>query len=224
MLSGKLSKSKSPSRRNILNVATLHYSPRIRPDCVTLTSIHTLTKSHHTSQLTASKPMKKKAGRISASTPGHLTKDKTRPTFTYHAGLYGKFPYVPRFLTHNPRLGTETPSLVIILYTQQKCSQTNPDSCKMPNVDQDTGFRHPAEPDRSLRKYRDVDPGINGVGCLGMQLTPLFRDPTTEAEAASPSADDMVMDSWVEVGMDIEVLGRGPHRYARMFETDRPDI
>ncbi|KAJ4421572.1 hypothetical protein N0V85_000095 [Neurospora sp. IMI 360204] len=96
--------------------------------------------------------------------------------------------------------------------------------CKMPNVDQDTGFRHPAEPDRSLRKYRDVDPGIKGVGCLGMQLTPLFCGPTTEAEAASPSADDMVMDSWVEVGMDIEVLGRGPHRYARMFETDRPDI
>ncbi|CCC06848.1 hypothetical protein SMACR_00875 [Sordaria macrospora] len=95
--------------------------------------------------------------------------------------------------------------------------------CKMPNVDQDTGFRHPSEPDRSLRKYRDVDPGIKGVGCLGMQLTPLFNDPTAE-HAGSPNADDIVMDNWVEVGMDVEVLSRGPHRYARMFETDRPDI
>ncbi|KAK3400145.1 hypothetical protein B0T20DRAFT_178160 [Sordaria brevicollis] len=99
--------------------------------------------------------------------------------------------------------------------------------CKMPNVDQDTGFRHPVEPDRSLRKYRDVDPGIKGVGCLGMQLTPLFRDPstTTKAEAVtSPPNNDMVMESWIEVGMDIEVLGKGSHRYARMFESDRPDI
>lgn len=96
----------------------------------------------------------------------------------------------------------------------------------MPNVDQDTGFRHPAEPDRSLRKFRDVDPGIKGVGCLGMQLTPLFNDPTTTAEPANsrPNTDDMVMDSWVEVGMDVEVLSRGSHRYARMFEVDRPDI
>lgn len=101
----------------------------------------------------------------------------------------------------------------------------------MPNVDQDTGFRHPVEPDRSLRKYRDVDPGIKGVGCLGMQLTPLFRDPTTttteaesEAVIGSPANYDMVMESWIEVGMDIEVLTQGSHRYARMFESDRPDI
>ncbi|KAK1759452.1 molybdenum cofactor sulfurase [Echria macrotheca] len=46
--------------------------------------------------------------------------------------------------------------------------------CKMPNVDQETGHRHPVEPDRSLRKFRDVDPGAKKKGCLGMQLTPLF--------------------------------------------------
>ncbi|KAK3487724.1 uncharacterized protein B0T23DRAFT_213049 [Neurospora hispaniola] len=94
--------------------------------------------------------------------------------------------------------------------------------CKMPNVDQDTGFRHPAEPDRSLRKYRDVDPGIKGVGSLGMQLTPLFCDPTSDVEGVDP--DNMVMESWVEVGMSVEVLSRGPHRYVRMYESDRPDI
>lgn len=73
----------------------------------------------------------------------------------------------------------------------------------MPNVDQDTGYRHPAEPDRSLRRYREVDEGAKHRGCLGMQLTPLFDE--------TSSADDMV--SWVEVGMSVDVLARGHHVY-----------
>ncbi|KAK0735761.1 hypothetical protein B0T21DRAFT_313042 [Apiosordaria backusii] len=76
--------------------------------------------------------------------------------------------------------------------------------CKMPNVDQDSGERHPAEPDRSLRKFRDVDEGARLKGCLGMQLTPLFDD----AEGKKGE-----LESWVEVGMGVEVLERGVHRY-----------
>ncbi|KAK4176696.1 hypothetical protein QBC36DRAFT_328673 [Triangularia setosa] len=72
--------------------------------------------------------------------------------------------------------------------------------CKMPNVDQDSGYRHPAEPDRSLRKLRDVDEGARLKGCLGMQLTPLFDD-------------EKKLESWVEVGMGVEVLEKGSHRY-----------
>lgn len=49
--------------------------------------------------------------------------------------------------------------------------------CKMPNVDQITGERHPSEPDRTLRSFRDVDVGAGkGVGCLGMQLVPCFKE------------------------------------------------
>lgn len=75
----------------------------------------------------------------------------------------------------------------------------------MPNVDQDSGFRHPVEPDKSLRKYREVDEGAPRMGCLGMQMTPLFEG------AEDPEA----MESWVEVGMDVEVLGRGDHVYIK---------
>lgn len=75
----------------------------------------------------------------------------------------------------------------------------------MPNVDPDTGFRHAVEPDKSLRKHREVDEGAPGGGCLGMQLTPLF-DQTDDPEA---------MESWVEVGMKVEVLQRGSHRYVK---------
>ena len=73
----------------------------------------------------------------------------------------------------------------------------------MPNVDQDTGLRHPAKPDRSLRQHRDADKGAPKKGCLGMQLTPLFDAP------GLPEA----MESWLEVGMSIDVLDRGDHFY-----------
>lgn len=74
----------------------------------------------------------------------------------------------------------------------------------MPNVDQDNGVRHPVEPDRSLRKLRDVDAGARLMGCLGMQLTPLFGK-TNGSE----------LESWVEVGMEVDVLERGEHLYIR---------
>ncbi|KAK0627216.1 hypothetical protein B0T14DRAFT_535141 [Immersiella caudata] len=75
--------------------------------------------------------------------------------------------------------------------------------CKLPNVDQDTGLRHPVEPDRSLRKFRNVDPGAKHNGCLGMQLTPLF-DETSESGG---------METWLEVGMGVDVLSTGEHVY-----------
>ncbi|KAK3294838.1 uncharacterized protein B0H64DRAFT_443870 [Chaetomium fimeti] len=68
--------------------------------------------------------------------------------------------------------------------------------CKLPNVNQETGFRHPVQPDKALRKFREVDEGAKHMGCLGMQVTPLF--PTEDLE------------SWVEVGM-----GHDDGAYAR---------
>ena len=44
--------------------------------------------------------------------------------------------------------------------------------CRLPNVDPDTGARHPSEPDRTLRGYRRIDPGCLAYACLGMQLVP----------------------------------------------------
>ena len=73
----------------------------------------------------------------------------------------------------------------------------------MPNVDQDSGHRHPVEPDRTLRRFRNVDAGAKHSGCLGMQLTPLF-DGSDAPET---------METWLEVGMGVEVLNAGDHLY-----------
>lgn len=77
--------------------------------------------------------------------------------------------------------------------------------CKLPNVDPATGVRHRVEPDHSLRKHRDVDEGAPNMGCLGMQLCPLFPNTDTPEQ----------LESYVEVGMDVDVLKRGPHKYIR---------
>ncbi|KAG5926623.1 hypothetical protein E4U42_003103 [Claviceps africana] len=77
--------------------------------------------------------------------------------------------------------------------------------CKLPNVDPATGVRHGVEPDRSLRKYRVVDEGAPRMGCLGMQLCPVFPDASTPAR----------LESYVQVGMGVEVLERGPHKYLK---------
>ncbi|KAK7397947.1 hypothetical protein QQX98_012684 [Neonectria punicea] len=77
--------------------------------------------------------------------------------------------------------------------------------CKLPNVDPGTGIRHKVEPDRALRKFRDVDEGAPKMGCLGMQLCPMFP-PATAAEN---------LESYVEVGMEIDVLKRGSHHFLK---------
>lgn len=61
------------------------------------------------------------------------------------------------------------------------------------------------EPDRALRKYRDIDAGAPKMGCLGMQLLPTF--PT--------SSNLEQMESVVEVGMEVDVLERGSHLYVK---------
>ncbi|KAG9259274.1 uncharacterized protein F5Z01DRAFT_33971 [Emericellopsis atlantica] len=75
--------------------------------------------------------------------------------------------------------------------------------CKMPNVDQDNGTRHRNEPDRSLRKFRDVDKGSPKYGCLGMQLCPLFPE----------SRQPRDLESTVHVGMEVVPLSTGDHFY-----------
>jgi len=70
--------------------------------------------------------------------------------------------------------------------------------CKMPNVDQVTGERHPAEPDKTLRSYRNVDEGAgSSIGCLGMQMVPISQE------------------SALRVGDEITVLEVGEHVYIK---------
>ncbi|KAI1638129.1 MOSC domain-containing protein [Biscogniauxia mediterranea] len=77
--------------------------------------------------------------------------------------------------------------------------------CKMPNVDPVSGFRHASEPDKSLRTHRAVDEGAPRMGCLGMQLTPLF----------DPSLSEEDRESWIAVGMTVDVEERGEHVYIK---------
>ncbi|KAI1824196.1 MOSC domain-containing protein [Xylaria intraflava] len=89
--------------------------------------------------------------------------------------------------------------------------------CKMPNVDPDTGDRHPREPDRSLRSLRIVDRGAPKWGCLGMQLTPLFEadnNPSTvNNNVGSTFPADHRPSVWIAVGMTIDVEQTGEHVY-----------
>ncbi|KAF7542733.1 hypothetical protein G7Z17_g11321 [Cylindrodendrum hubeiense] len=77
--------------------------------------------------------------------------------------------------------------------------------CKLPNVDPETGIRHKVEPDRALRKFRDVDEGAPKMGCMGMQLCPMFPN------AGNPDERE----AYIEVGMSIDVVKRGSHLYVK---------
>ena len=61
------------------------------------------------------------------------------------------------------------------------------------------------EPDRSLKAHRAVDDGAPGKGCMGMQLCPLFADASAGREEE--------LETWIGVGMTIEVVERGSHFY-----------
>ncbi|KAI0403920.1 hypothetical protein F4802DRAFT_266193 [Xylaria palmicola] len=97
--------------------------------------------------------------------------------------------------------------------------------CKLPNVDPDSGERHPREPDRSLRALRNVDKGSPLNGCLGMQLTPLFEVDGGAGAGGGGGArssgllgDDDPDDgrsAWVAVGMTVDVEERGEHVYLK---------
>lgn len=97
------------------------------------------------------------------------------------------------------------PQLAVLQRIEQVIDRPYMKRCKLPNVDPATGVRHRVEPDHSLRKYRDVDEGAPNMGCLGMQLCPLFPNTDTPEQ----------LESYVEVGMDVDVLKRGPHKYIR---------
>jgi len=63
-------------------------------------------------------------------------------------------------------------------------------------VDPDTAERHPVEPDKFLRAHRNIDPGNDKSGCLGMQMVPAKNERFQ-----------------LRVGMGIEVLERGEHYF-----------
>ncbi|KAI9779257.1 MAG: hypothetical protein M1839_007509 [Geoglossum umbratile] len=68
--------------------------------------------------------------------------------------------------------------------------------CKLPNTDQESGVRHPSEPDRTLRSFRCIDKGAKSA-CLGMQMV---------------SAAEL---SEIRVGDTIHVDERGDHYFLK---------
>jgi uncharacterized protein YcbX len=68
--------------------------------------------------------------------------------------------------------------------------------CKLPNTNQETGEKHPQQPDRMLRSYRCIDEGAKGTACLGMMCVPL-------------------VEGQIKVGDEIRVGKRGEHFFLR---------
>jgi uncharacterized protein YcbX len=65
-------------------------------------------------------------------------------------------------------------------------------------VDQVSGEKHPTEPDRTIRSFRNVDAGAGDlVGCLGMQMVPIKQEST------------------IRVGDEITVRETGEHFYIK---------
>ncbi|EEH47132.1 uncharacterized protein PADG_03230 [Paracoccidioides brasiliensis Pb18] len=69
--------------------------------------------------------------------------------------------------------------------------------CRLPNVDPNTGLRHRAEPDKTLKSFRCIDPGDANNACLGMQCVPAVQEFT------------------LRVGDELEVLETGEHFYIK---------
>ncbi|KAL1969830.1 hypothetical protein VTN77DRAFT_7339 [Rasamsonia byssochlamydoides] len=78
--------------------------------------------------------------------------------------------------------------------------------CRLPNVDPDTGIRHPTEPDRTLKSFRCIDAGDPKNACLGMQLVPAVEEFT------------------IRVGERISVLETGEHFYIKMLAPGDPAV
>jgi uncharacterized protein YcbX len=68
--------------------------------------------------------------------------------------------------------------------------------CKLPNIDPETGIKHPVEPDRTMRKYRNVDAGAKNGACLGIHVI-----------------CDRMEGATIAVGDTLKVLERGEHFY-----------
>ncbi|MCJ1341786.1 hypothetical protein MMC09_007083 [Bachmanniomyces sp. S44760] len=69
--------------------------------------------------------------------------------------------------------------------------------CKLPNVNQITGVKHPVEPDKTLRSFRCIDEGAGKNACLGMQVVPAIET------------------SQIKVGDRVAVLDTGEHFYIK---------
>ena len=59
----------------------------------------------------------------------------------------------------------------ILIHKRGYLAVTRTVRCKLPNTDQNTGEKHPTEPDRTMRKYRNIDKGSPNNACMGMCLT-----------------------------------------------------
>ncbi|OJD25218.1 hypothetical protein ACJ73_03413 [Blastomyces percursus] len=70
--------------------------------------------------------------------------------------------------------------------------------CRLPNVDPNTGVRHPVEPDKTLKSFRCIDAGDPNNACLGMQCVPAVEEFT------------------LRVGDELKVLEKGEHFYLKM--------
>ncbi|EGE82588.1 MOSC domain-containing protein [Blastomyces dermatitidis ATCC 18188] len=70
--------------------------------------------------------------------------------------------------------------------------------CRLPNVDPNTGLRHPVEPDKTLKSFRCIDAGDPNNACLGMQCVPAVEEFT------------------LRVGDELKVLEKGEHFYLKM--------
>ncbi|PLN82009.1 hypothetical protein BDW42DRAFT_87428 [Aspergillus taichungensis] len=70
--------------------------------------------------------------------------------------------------------------------------------CQVPNVDADSARKHPAQPWDALVSYRRVDEGIKWKPCFGM--------------LGAPRGEGVVA-----VGMRLEVLALGEHKYIKGF-------
>ena len=61
--------------------------------------------------------------------------------------------------------------------------------CLMPNVDQRSGKKHEAEPNRTLKSFRRIDKGCEKDACLGMHMVPAVNE-----------------ERWIQIGDKVEVL------------------
>lgn len=69
---------------------------------------------------------------------------------------------------------------------------------QLPNVDPDTAYRHPVEPDKTLKSFRCIDKADTKNACLGMQMVPAKNK-----------------EFQIRVGDSVKVLERGEHFFLR---------